>query len=212
MFSQINNLFIYVLLATALVTLALGHGIDAGVILGVVVIVQEGRAEKALDAIRGMLTRETSAMRDGRRLTVKSETLVVGDIVLTEHGDRIPADLRLLRASGLRIEEAVLTGESAPAEKGTEPVAFDAALGDRASMAYSGTLVAGGQGAGLVVATGADTELGRISAMVGAVQPLTTPLLRQMNALANSSHHRHSRHRRRSFRTTREFRAGADDV
>ena len=87
------------------------------VILGVVVInatigfIQEGRAEKALDAIRGMLTRETSVMRDGRRLTVPVESLVVGDVVLTEAGDRIPADLRLLRASSLRIEEAVLTGE-----------------------------------------------------------------------------------------------------
>jgi magnesium-transporting ATPase (P-type) len=189
-FAQINNLFIYVLLASALVTLALGHPIDAAVILGVVVVnagigfVQEGRAEKALDAIRGMLTRETSVRRDGRRLTVKAETLVVGDVVLVEPGDRIPADLRLLRGSGLRIEEAVLTGESAPADKSAAPVAFGAALGDRASMAYSGTLVASGQGAGLVVAIGADTELGRISAMVGAVQPLTTPLLRQMDALA----------------------------
>jgi magnesium-transporting ATPase (P-type) len=169
---------------------SIGHPIDGAVILGVVVInaaigfVQEGRAEKALDAIRGMLTRETSVWRDGHRLTVAAKTLVVGDVVLTEAGDRIPADLRLLRASGLRIEEAVLTGESASADKSTEPAAFDAALGDRASMAYSGTLVAGGQGAGLVVATGAGTELGRISAMVGAVQPLTTPLLRQMDALA----------------------------
>jgi magnesium-transporting ATPase (P-type) len=103
---------------------------------------------------------------------------------LTEAGDRIPADLRLLRASSLRIEEAVLTGESAPADKATEPVAADAPLGDRASIAYSGTLVAGGQGAGLVIATGAATELGRISAMVGGVESLTTPLLRQMDAFA----------------------------
>ena len=160
------------------------------VILGVVVInatigfIQEGRAEKALDAIRGMLTRETSVLRDGRRLTVPVESLVVGDVVLTEAGDRIPADLRLIRASSLRIEEAVLTGESAPADKATEPVAADAPLGDRASIAYSGTLVAGGQGAGLVIATGAATELGRISAMVGGVESLTTPLLRQMDAFA----------------------------
>ena len=103
---------------------------------------------------------------------------------MTEAGDRIPADLRLLRASSLRIEEAVLTGESAPADKATEPVAADAPLGDRASIAYSGTLVAGGQGAGLVIATGAATELGRISAMVGGVESLTTPLLRQMDAFA----------------------------
>src|SRR5271154_6721077 len=190
LFAQVNNLLIYVLLASALIAFLLGHGVDTVVILGVVVInatigfIQEGRAEKALDAIRGMLTRETSVMRDGRRLTVPVESRVVGDVVLTEAGDRIPADLRLLRASSLRIEEAVLTGESAPANKATEPVAADAPLGDRTSIAYSGTLVAGGQGAGLVIATGAATELGRISAMVGGVESLTTPLLRQMDAVA----------------------------
>src|SRR5271163_3826447 len=144
LFAQVNNLLIYVLLASALIAFLLGHGVDTVVILGVVVInatigfIQEGRAEKALDAIRGMLTRETSVMRDGRRLTVPVESLVVGDVVLTEAGDRIPADLRLLRASSLRIEEAVLTGEAAAADKSVDPVAPDAALGDRASMAYSG--------------------------------------------------------------------------
>jgi magnesium-transporting ATPase (P-type) len=190
LFAQVNNLLIYVLLASAAVAFLLGHGVDTAVILFVVVInatigfIQEGRAEKALDAIRGMLTRETSALRDGRRLTIPVESLVVGDVVLIEAGDRIPADLRLLRASNLRIEEAVLTAESAPADKGIEPVAPDAPLGDRASIAYSGTLVASGQGAGLTVATGGETELGRISAMVGGVVSLTTPLLRQMDAFA----------------------------
>ena len=106
-----------------------------------------------------MLTREASVLRDGRRLTVPAESLALGDVVLIEAGDRVPADLRLLRASNSRIEEAALTGELAPADKSTDPVAREAALGDRASMAYSGTLVASGQGAGLVVATGASTEL-----------------------------------------------------
>ena len=190
LFAQFNNLLIYVLLASAVITILLRHALDAVVILAVVLInaaigfIQEGRAEKALEAIRAMLTREASVLRDGRRLTVPAESLVVGDVVLTEAGDRIPADLRLLRAANLRIEEAALTGESAPADKSTDPVAPDASLGDRASMAYSGTLVASGQGAGLVVATGAATELGRISAMVGDVDSLTTPLLRQMNAFA----------------------------
>jgi magnesium-transporting ATPase (P-type) len=189
-FAQFNNLLIYVLLASALVTVALRHALDAVVILAVILInaaigfIQEGRAEKSLEAIRAMLTREASVLRDGRRLTVPAESLAVGDVVLIEAGDRIPADLRLLRATNLRIEEAALTGESAPADKSADPVAPDAALGDRASMAYSGTLVASGQGAGLVVATGAATELGRISAMVGDVESLTTPLLRQMDAFA----------------------------
>jgi len=191
-FAQFNNLLIYVLLASALITILLRHALDAVVILAVVVInagvgfIQEGRAQKALDAIHAMLTREASVLRDGRRLTVPAESLVLGDVVLIEAGDRVPADLRLTRASNLVIEEAALTGEAAPAEKSVARVAADAALGDRASMAYSGTLVAGGQGAGLVVATGAATELGRISAMVGRVETLTTPLLRQMDAFART--------------------------
>ena len=190
LFAHVNNLLIYVLLASALIAILLRHGTDAAVILFVVVVnatigfIQEGRAEKSLEAIRGMLTRETSVLRDGRRLTVPVESLVAGDVALIEAGDRIPADLRLLRATNLRIEEAVLTGESAPADKTTDPVASGAPLGDRTSIAYSGTLVASGQGAGLVVATGAETELGRISAMVGGVESLTTPLLRQMDAFA----------------------------
>ena len=190
LFAQFNNLLIYVLLASAAITILLRHVLDAVVILAVVLInaaigfIQEGRAEKALEAIRAMLTREASVLRDGRRLTVPAESLAVGDVVLAEAGDRMPADLRLLRAANLRIEEAALTGESAPADKSTDPVAPDASLGDRTSMAYSGTLVASGQGAGLVVATGAATELGRISAMVGDVDSLTTPLLRQMDAFA----------------------------
>ena len=189
-FAQFNNLLIYVLLASAAVTVLLRHALDAVVILAVVLInaviglIQEGRAEKALAAIQAMLTRDASVLRDGRRLTVPAENLVVGDVALIEAGDRIPADLRLLRASNLRIEEAALTGESAPADKATDRVAPDAALGDRASMAYSGTIVASGQGAGLVVATGVSTELGRISAMVGEVESLTTPLLRQMDVFA----------------------------
>jgi magnesium-transporting ATPase (P-type) len=189
-FAQFNNLLIYVLLASALVAVLLHHVLDAVVILAVVVIngaigfIQEGRAEKSLEAIRAMLTRESSVLRDGRRLTVPAESLVVGDVVLAEAGDRIPADLRLLRATSLKIEEAVLTGEAAASDKSTDPVPPDAALGDRASMAYSGTMVASGQGAGLVVATGAATELGRISAMVGGVETLTTPLINQMNVFA----------------------------
>jgi magnesium-transporting ATPase (P-type) len=190
LFAHVNNLLIYVLLVSALIAFLLGHGVDTVVILGVVVInatigfIQEGRAENALDAIRAMLTHEASVLRDGRRLTIPVESLVAGDVVLIEAGDRIPADLRLLRATNLRIEEAVLTGESAPADKSSDPVAPDAPLGDRASIAYSGTLVASGQGAGLVVATAAATELGRISALVGGVESLTTPLLRQMDAFA----------------------------
>jgi magnesium-transporting ATPase (P-type) len=189
-FAQFNNLLIYVLIASAGIAFALRHSLDTVVILGVVLVnatigfIQEGRAEKALDAIRGMLTRDASVLRDGRRLTVPVENLVVGDVALVEAGDRIPADLRLLRASALRIDEAALTGESVAADKAIDPIAPAAPLGDRVSMAYSGTLVASGQGSGLVIATGSDTELGRISSMVGAVHSLATPLLRQIDAFA----------------------------
>ena len=128
-FAQFNNLLIYVLIASAGIAFALGHRLDTVVILGVVLVnatigfIQEGRAEKALDAIRGMLTRDASVLRDGRRLTVPVESLVVGDVALVEAGDRIPADLRLLRASALRIDEAALTGESVAADKATDPIA-----------------------------------------------------------------------------------------
>lgn len=188
--AQFQNLLIYVLIASAAVTALLGHPVDTAVIIGVVVInavvgfIQEGRAEEALHAIRNMLTPRASVLRGGRRATVDAAELVPGDIVLLEPGDRVPADLRLVHARGLRIEEAALTGESVPAEKAAEPVAAAAALGDRASMAFSGTLVTMGQGVGVVAATGAATELGRISAMLGEVRQLTTPLLRQMDIFA----------------------------
>ncbi|RAI01489.1 carbonate dehydratase [Acuticoccus sediminis] len=188
--AQFDNLLIYVLLASAAITLALGHGTDAAVIAAVVLLnaaigfVQEGRAERALSAIRGMLAPHASVMRGGHRLTVEAETLVPGDLVLLDPGDRVPADLRFLRTRNLRIEEAALTGESIPVDKSPAPVGPEAPLGDRSSVAFSGTLVAAGRGAGVVVATGADTEIGRISALVGAVETLRTPLLRQMDGFA----------------------------
>ena len=165
--AQIHNLLIYVLLASALIATVLGHAVDALVILAVVAanavigFVQEGRAEDALASIRGMIDPNASVVREGRRTTLPAGGIVPGDIVLLEAGDRVPADLRLIRARNLKLDEAVLTGESVPVEKGIEPVRADAALGDRASMAFSGTFVASGSGAGAVVATGTDTELGR---------------------------------------------------
>ena len=188
--AQFDNLLIYVLLASAAITLTLGHGTDAAVIAAVVLLnaaigfVQEGRAERALSAIRGMLAPHASVMRGGHRLTVEAETLVPGDLVLLDPGDRVPADLRFLRTRNLRIEEAALTGESIPVDKSRAPVGPEAPLGDRSSVAFSGTLVAAGRGAGVVVATGADTEIGRVSALVGAVETLRTPLLRQMDGFA----------------------------
>lgn len=161
---------------------------DAVVILLVVILnaaigfIQEGRAERALDAIRDMLVSTASVIREGQRVTVSAEALVPGDMVILGAGDRVPADLRLVRSRNMRIQEAALTGESVPVEKSPAPVAVDAATADRSSMAFSGTLVTSGNGVGVVVGTGGSTELGRVSALLERVHPLTTPLLRQMNA------------------------------
>ncbi|WP_312588759.1 cation-transporting P-type ATPase [Comamonas terrigena] len=188
--SQFNNLLIYVLLGSAVVTALLQHWVDTGVILAVVLInaifgfVQEGRAEKALDAVKAMVSSRANVLRDGLRSSVPAEELVAGDCVLLEAGDRVPADVRLLRASSLKLDEAMLTGESVAVDKSVDPVAADAALGDRFCMAYSGTLVAAGQGLGVVVATGPRTELGRISTMLSTVETLATPLTRLMDRFA----------------------------
>jgi magnesium-transporting ATPase (P-type) len=188
--AQFNNVLIYVLLAAATVTALLGHAVDTGVILAVVLVnavigfVQEGRAEQAMAAIRGMLAPHAAVLRDGQRLSVDAADLVPGDLVLIEAGDRVPADLRLVEGRDLRVEEAILTGESVPVHKDPAPVAAGAALGDRTSMLFSGTLVVTGTGRGVVGATGAATEIGRISGMLAAVETLTTPLVEQMDRFA----------------------------
>ena len=185
--AQFNNALIYFLLAAAVAAWTLDHHIDSLVIVAVVTInaivgfVQEGKAEKALNAIRSMLSPHAHVIREGTRQAVPVADLVPGDLVLLEAGDRVPADLRLIRARALLVEEAALTGESVPSEKSEEPVAGDAPLAERSCMAYSGTLVAAGQGAGVVVATGSATEIGHISRLISEVQEITTPLLAQIN-------------------------------
>ncbi|MBK1699200.1 HAD-IC family P-type ATPase [Rhodovibrio salinarum] len=183
---QFNNVLIYVLLAAGAVTGALGHWIDTGVILGVVLInavigfLQEGKAENALAAIAAMLSPQANVTRGGQRQQVPAEDLVPGDLVHLASGDKVPADLRLVRARSLQVQEAALTGESLAVDKDPQPVAVDADLGDRRGIAHSGTLVVSGRGTGVVVATGAATEIGRISSMLSRVETLTTPLLQQM--------------------------------
>ena len=189
-FMHFHNILIYMLLGSAAITAALDHLTDTLVIFAVVIVnaaigyFQEGKAEKAMDAINHMLALKASVLRDGIRHSVDSEALVPGDIVLLEAGNKVPADIRLLRVNGLQIQESILTGESVPVEKDIKSVDKAAPLGDRACMAYSGTLVASGLGRGVVVATGVDTEIGRISGMLSTVETLTTPLLRQMNLFA----------------------------
>jgi len=190
--SQLNNVLVYVLLGAGFTKLMLGLWIDAAIILGVVLInallgfVQEGKAEKALDAIRNMLSAEARTLRDGAVRMSPAEQLVPGDIVLLESGDRIPADLRLMEVKNLRTEEAALTGESVPADKSAAPVPEKATIGDRHSMGFSGTMVVSGRATGVVVATGAGTELGRINALLAGVSALETPLLRQIKRFGHA--------------------------
>lgn len=183
---QFNNMLLIVLMVAAVVTAAMGHLIDSGVIAAVVLVnaligfVQEGKAERALQAIRHLLAPHAVVLRDGHQHDIDAAGLVPGDIVLLASGDSLPADVRLIQARNLRVDESALTGESMPVDKDTTPVAADAAIGDRLCMGYAGTLVTQGQARAVVVATGANTEIGRIGRMLESVESGTTPLLEKM--------------------------------
>jgi magnesium-transporting ATPase (P-type) len=187
-FKHFNDILIYILLVAGVAKAFLGHWVDACVIVAVAVInalvgfIQEGKAEEALEGIRKMLSLRAHTRREGEWIELDAADLVPGDIVRLRSGDRVPADVRLVEAVNLRIEESALTGESVPTDKRPEPVDVKAGIGDRRCMAYSGTLVSAGTGMGVVTATGAGTELGRISRMMAEVEGLATPLTRQMAA------------------------------
>ena len=179
---QFHHPLIYVLLVAGMITAGLQEFIDSAVIFGVVVInaivgfIQESKAEAALEGLRSMVRTQAKVVRGGHEHTVPSEELVPGDLVLLEAGDKVPADLRLLRETELRVNESALTGESAPVHKDEVVLPEPTPVADRRNMAYSGTLVTSGHGVGIVVATGAETELGEIHRLVGAAETLTTPL------------------------------------
>ena len=184
---QFHNILIYVMIGAAAITAGLGHWIDTSVLLLAVLVnaiigfIQEGKAERALDAIRGLLSLHAIVLRGGQRADIQAEDLVPGDLVVLASGDKVPADLRLVSEKALRVNEAILTGEAEVVEKALAPVAGDAPLGDRRGMLYSGTLVSSGMATGMVVATGRETEIGRIGTMLAEVETVTTPLLRQIN-------------------------------
>ncbi len=188
--AQFHNLLIYILIVAGAAALALGETIDAIVILAVVVInaligfIQEGKAEQAMAAIGKMLALKATARRDGSWREVAADSLVPGDIVQIKAGDRVPADIRLLDAHGLRVDQAALTGESVPVGKTPDVLAEDTDLADRRSMIYSGSMTTSGQAVGVVAVTGSQTELGRISDMLQNVEKLTTPLLLKINRFA----------------------------
>lgn len=183
---QFHQPLIYILLASTAVAAFMGKGIDALVIFAVAFInavigyLQEARAEKAIEALAGMVVTEATVRRGGAQMRLASAELVPGDLVLLQAGDRVPADLRLLKQRSLQVEEAALTGESAPVAKQTGPLPAAAILAERANLAYTGTLVLTGQGEGLVFATGDRTEMGRIAAMMGMEDDFQTPFTRKI--------------------------------
>lgn len=190
-FEQFKDLMIIVLLAAAIISAVVSHEIvDSIIILAVVIInaimgvVQEAKAEQAIEALREMSTPNANVLRNGHTVTIKSDELVPGDIVLLEAGDVVPADLRLLEASSLKIEEAALTGESVPVEKELTVIdATDVGIGDRVNMAYSNSNVTYGRGKGVVVNTGMATEVGKIAGMLARAEETETPLKRNLNEL-----------------------------
>jgi len=183
---QINNPIGWLLLAAGGLAVALKKPTDAAVVFGAVVInaiigfIQEYRAGKAIEALAAMIPEAATAMRNGQSIAVSADRLVPGDVVTLQSGDKVPADLRLIRVKNLLVEEAALTGESLPVAKRSDAVLPDSPLGDRFCMAYSGTLVVQGTATGVVVATGNNTELGRINELLNQTTQLETPLTRQL--------------------------------
>lgn len=183
---QFHQPLVYILLAAGGVTLALGEFVDSAVIVGVVLVnavigfVQEAKALTAIEALARTLVTETTVIRSGNRVRIPAAELVPGDIVVLQSGDKVPADLRLLRVRDLRIAEASLTGESVPSEKQPDPLPSATPLADRSNMAYATTLVTYGGGTGVVAATGERTEVGRISQLIATADNLATPLTRRI--------------------------------
>ncbi len=188
--AQFNNFIVIVLILASVVSAVLGDYFEAGAIMAIVVlnaalgVVQERRAEAALAALRKLTAPDAQVVRGGHRRRLVSSQLVPGDLVLLEAGNYIPADLRLVEAVNLRVDESALTGESRTVSKETAALSMEEpSLGDRMNMAYSGTLVAGGRGQGLVVATGMQTELGHIAGMISQIETEQTPLQKRLDQL-----------------------------
>jgi magnesium-transporting ATPase (P-type) len=188
---QFNSVIIYILIVAAILTLLMGHYSDA-VVIGLVVIVnaligyiQEVNASNALDKIKNMLSVEATVIRDGERFDVPARDLVPGDLVYLEAGDNVPADLRILDADNLRIQESSLTGESDSVLKNESALEGKVPLAERVNMAYASTSVTNGSATGMVVATGIDTQIGQISQSVADVSGDKSPLTRELDRLGN---------------------------
>ncbi|MEQ8787336.1 MAG: cation-transporting P-type ATPase [Pirellulaceae bacterium] len=183
---QFHQPLIYILLVASGITAALHEWIDAGVIFAVVLVnaiigfLQESKAAKALEALAKMTVTEARVLRSGEIHKIPSVELVPGDIVLLQSGDKVPADLRLVRCRDLQVDESTLTGESVPVQKAPGPLPAETPLAERRNLVFSSTLVTYGQGRGVVFATGAKTEVGRISTLVSTADILETPLTRKI--------------------------------
>ncbi|WP_156820773.1 cation-translocating P-type ATPase [Dasania marina] len=187
---QFHNVLIYVLMVSALVSAALQHYVDCGVIVAVVVVnalvgfIQEGKAEDALRAIMTMAKTRCMVMRTGVLVSIDSADVVPGDVVMLQAGDRVPADMRLFFCKDLRCDESALTGESQPVDKHLQPLPVETPLAERKNMAYMGTMVTFGLARAVVTRTGLQTEIGAISDLVGQVEMPLTPLQKQLSVFA----------------------------
>ena len=191
--AQLNNFVVIMLIVAAGISAFLGETVDSIAIVTIVVlntimgVVQEGRAQQELEALKKMASPEAQVLRDGRRVSIPANQLVPGDIVFLETGNYVPADVRLVEAVNLRIEEAALTGESVPVEKNAAAVMdADASLGDRRNTAFSGTVVTYGRGMGVVTSTGMFTQIGLIATMLQSVEEEDTPLQRRLDQLGKT--------------------------
>ncbi len=189
-FDQLNNFVVILLIVASIISALLGDYIEAGAIMLIVVlnsvlgVIQESRAEEALAALKKMASPESQVMRDGHRVSVPAGELVPGDVVFLESGNFIPADLRLIEAVNLRVEEAALTGESVPVQKNAAAVLDEQiTLGDRKNTAFMGTVVNYGRGRGIVTSTGMRTQLGLIADMLQSVEEEETPLQQRLEQL-----------------------------
>lgn len=186
---QVANPLILVLLGSAGLALLMGKPTDAGVVLAVVLLnaligfIQEYKAGRAIASLADMVPEQAMVLREGQRRSTPASELVRGDLVFLQSGDQVPADLRLIEVRDLQVVESALTGESLPVSKGVAEVPAGAPLGDRTSMAFSGTFVTFGTATGLVVGTGARTELGHISELMRETSTVETPLMRDMDRL-----------------------------
>jgi Ca2+-transporting ATPase len=190
LFEQFKNVLIIILLIATTLSFFLGHGLEAVAIAVIVLFavglgfVQEYRAERAIEALREMAAPTATVLRDGQEIEVSGKELVPGDVTILTTGDKVPADIRLMDAINLQVEESSLTGESVAVTKQTEPFERkDISIGDRKNMAYAGTVVTYGRGRGLVVATGMKTEFGKIARMLEEVETGKTPLQLNLDKL-----------------------------